>query len=384
MKSQIDPSLRFGPAHIHAIYVVLIACVLAFGFISTAPTRVDGQESRPSIIRADFRVPGEGGVQLFVREVRSAWPGAGKVPIILLHGARVPGVGSFDLPVPGGSLAADLAAAGHRVYVMDARGYGRSTRPPEMSLPPEQNPPIVRSSEVVRDVEAVVKWVRRRTGAARIALLGWATGGHWAGYYATLYSDRLSHLILYNTLYAGSASHAMLGPGSSLEDPRHPGRFNRAAFGAYRLSTGESLLGTWDRNIPVEDKTQWRDPAVAQAYVREALASDPTSGDRNPPSMRSPSGPMEDSFYLASGRQIWDASLIPVPTLVIASERDFWSREEDRRRLIEHLVSSPAARVVVLPDATHFVHLDRAGHGRMQFLSEVLAFLAAPAPSGGN
>src|SRR5207245_6121417 len=30
-------------------------------------------------------------------------------PIRLVQGARVPGVASFDLPVPGGSLAADLA-----------------------------------------------------------------------------------------------------------------------------------------------------------------------------------------------------------------------------------------------------------------------------------
>jgi hypothetical protein len=39
--------------------------------------------------------------------------------------------------------------------------------------------------------------------------------------------------------------------------------------------------------------------------------------------MRSANGALEDSFYQAIRRQLWDASLIQLPTLVIASERDF-------------------------------------------------------------
>lgn len=57
--------------------------------------------------------------------------------------------------------------------------------------------------------------------------------------------------------------------------------------------------------------------------MREALASDSAASSHNPPAFRSPNGAMEDSFYLATGRQLWDASFISVPTLVIASERDF-------------------------------------------------------------
>jgi pimeloyl-ACP methyl ester carboxylesterase len=50
---------------------------------------------------------------LFVREVKGgAEPGR---PILLIHGARVPGLASFDLDVPRGSLAADLARRGFDV-----------------------------------------------------------------------------------------------------------------------------------------------------------------------------------------------------------------------------------------------------------------------------
>jgi pimeloyl-ACP methyl ester carboxylesterase len=296
--------------------------------------------------------------------------------VLLLHGARVPGLASFDLDVPGGSLAADLARCGHPAYVMDARGYGSSTRPPEMDKPPEARPPLVRSPEVVRDIAAVVEAIGRRHGGRRVALLGWATGGFWCGHYATLYPERISHLILDNSLYGGVAGHPAIGPGSDLEDPRQPGQFNRAEYGAYRFNTAASLLPSWDNTIPVEDKGEWRDPAVFAAYQAAALASDPSSGSRTPASFRSPTGALEDSFYLAAGRQLWDASLIRTPTLVLRSERDFWSRPEDQWRFVEHAVHAPDVRSVTISDATHYVHLDRSERGRDHFLREVLAFLA--------
>ena len=332
------------------------------------------------IHRAEHRLPSDPAISVFVREVRSSAAPTKRVPVLLLHGARVPGVASFDLPVANGSLAADLAQAGHAVYIMDARGYGSSTRPLEMSRPPEGHAPLVRSPEVVRDVAAVVEWIRSRRGVDRVALLGWATGAHWLGYYATLHHERVSHLILYNVLYGSVSGHPTLGPGSDLEDPKAPGRFNAAAFGAYRLNTTASLFTAWDRSIPLGEKSEWRDPAIAEAYAEAALASDSTARSRTPPTFRSPSGALEDSYYLACGRRLWDASLVRSPTLIIASERDFWSRPEDRVALQAELVWAPSVRLVVLPQATHFAHLDRPERGRDRFLREVLAFLGEETP----
>lgn len=350
----------------------IVQVVLYLAVVGLDPGIVEAQ-----VHREDFMVASDSGIELFVREV-TVEDAADKTrpPVVLLHGARVPSVPSFDLPVRNGSLAADLARAGHAVYLMDARGYGGSTRPPEMSEAPDANAPLVRSPEVVRDVAVVVDWVRRRTNVERVALLGWATGGHWFGYYASLNPGRVSHLILYNTLYGGSSEHAQIGHGSGLEDPGHRGRFNLTDFGAYRLSTHASLFPSWDQSIPVGDKTSWRDPHVANAYAEFALQSDPTSFSRTPPSFRAPSGPLEDSYYLATGRQLWDASLIRSATLIIASERDFWSRPEDRELLQDHLVHAAEVDVVVIPDATHYVHLDQPERGRARFLATVLRFLA--------
>ncbi|MER8748380.1 alpha/beta hydrolase [Mesorhizobium sp. M1050] len=326
------------------------------------------------IRREDFQVTTDYGVQLAVREVSDTKAGGGKPPVILVHGARVPGIASFDLPVQGGSLAADLARAGHRVFVMDVRGYGGSSRAGQDGS--ADGDPLANSHEVMRDIGAVADAVERRAGNRQVALLGWATGGHWSGMYAALNPERVSHLVFYNSLYGGTRGHPLLGPDGENADPADRTRFNVAKFGAYRLNTAASLLPSWDRSIPIEHKADWRDPAVAEAYQEAALASDPTSAQRNPASFRAPSGAMEDSFYLASGRQLWDAAAITARVLIVRSANDFWSRQQDVTMLQRHLINAEDLRAITIRDATHYVHLDRSERGRAQFLAAVIEHLS--------
>jgi pimeloyl-ACP methyl ester carboxylesterase len=349
----------------------LITCLL------TQPAMCQREtDTTRSVTRRDFHVKGEPGISLFVREVKLASPlRADALPLVLVHGARVASLASFDLPVPDGSLAEDLARAGYPVYIMDVRGYGYSTRPPGMSEPREANAPLVRSTEAVRDIAAVVDWIRNHRGVDKVALLGWATGGSWCGHYAALHSDRVRDVVFLNALYGGSDTHPSIGHGSSLEDPEHHGRFNAGDVGAYRFNTAESLFGSWDRSIPIDDKAAWRDPDVAAAYATAALESDSTSGERTPPSFRAPSGALEDSFYQAIGRRLWDASLIRSRALVLRSELDFWSREADQRALQQELVHAREVRSITIPAATHYVFLDRPERGRTRLLREVLDFL---------
>ncbi|WP_430515677.1 alpha/beta fold hydrolase, partial [Inquilinus limosus] len=101
---------------LHASRAALLAMALAAGPAQAAS----------DLVRDELRATTADGIGIRVREVRPRDGGAGE-PIILVHGARVPGIASFDLDVPGGSLAADLAERlGRAVYVMDARGYGGS------------------------------------------------------------------------------------------------------------------------------------------------------------------------------------------------------------------------------------------------------------------
>nr|WP_017967195.1 alpha/beta fold hydrolase [Rhizobium leguminosarum] len=329
--------------------------------------------AEPTIIRTDRFVDLPAGERLFVREVRRADRSTEIHSVVLLiHGARVPGVASFDLPVPGGSLAADLAVAGHLVYILDLRGYGASSRPNTMEQDPSGSAPLMRTDDAVADIAAAVDAVLKWSGNSQVSILGWATGGHWAGAFAAKSPQMVERLVLYNTLYGGTSEHETLGHGSPLEDPLRPGRFNVSAFGAYRLNTRASLFPAWDNSIPIPEKPAWRDERVAQAYADAALASDPTSDSRQPPSFRSPSGAMADSFELAIGKRQWSASALGMPVLVIRASRDFWSRPQDAQALVDE---APQAGLATISDATHFVHLDRDHAGRATFLAAVTRFL---------
>lgn len=345
----------------------LMVAALASAPIATALS------AAASLKRRDLRVTTADGVHIRVREVKPE-AATRSEPLLLIHGARVPGIASFDLDVPDGSLAADLALQLNRaVYVMDARGYGGSDRPSAMERPPAEHRPLSRGYEIVRDIDAVVSTTARLAGSSRADLIGWAAGGAWAAYYASLWPERIAHLVTLNALYGAAAPHALLGPGSNTADPAHPDRLNPAT-GAYALYAGASLLPVWDRSIPAVDKSAWRDPTLVKAYVAAALASDPQSSRHEPAAFRAPLGAIEDSFYQAGGRRLYDASSITAHVLVVRSERDFWSRPEDATSFIHDAVRAQSGRILMIPGATHFVHLDRPQHGRELLLGQLVTF----------
>lgn len=336
--------------------------------------------SAQTVTRTDAMVAGPPGIAIFVREVVRPSPAAGLAPLLLIHGTPAGGPASFDLNVPGGSLAADLAEAGLRVYVMDARGYGRSSRSPRLQSPPRPGVPLSRAAEVVEDVAAVVDWIRQRAKAPKVSLFGWGAGGHVAGLYAARRPDLVASVIFYDTLYGGGPAHPLVGKGSELEDPARPGRLNRATVGAYRLYDAAAILRPWDQSIPGANKMAWRDPQVAFAYVSAAI-QDPGAPQQRPPAVRVPTGGLADAFDVTMGRQAWDAGLVRSPALVVFGERDFWSRAEDRDRLQAHLVNAGEVKVVTLPGATHFAHLDRPERGRQALLDALKAFLIRNGPA---
>ena len=340
--------------------------------LATAPALLAAAARAEGLARAELFTTTDDGFRIHVREV--APPSPRGVPLILVHGARAPGIASFDLAVPGGSLAADLATRlNRRVYLVDARGYGGSQRPAAMDRPPEQSRPLSRAHEVVRDLDAVVRLASKRNGGAKVGLIGWATGGLWAGWCAALKPERVAGLVTLNALYGGSDVHPMLGPGSTFAQPGQPRRFDPAT-GGYALYAGTSLLDRWNSNIPIADKDAWRDPAVAKALAEAALASDPKAAASAPPRFRAPLGALEDSFHQACGRKLYDAGSITAPVLLIRSGADFWSRRVDVEAFIADAERSPKVTAVEIPDATHFVHLDRPERGRDRLLAELTAF----------
>ncbi len=290
--------------------------------------------------------------------------------VLFLHGATAPSTCDFDLPYKDYSWADWMVKRGYVVYMGDYRNYGYSSREAAMDEPPAKNQPVTRSYLALRDVEAMVNHVKAKRGVKKITLVGWSWGAMMAGYYASLHSESVQKLVLYAPLYNFN-DHTNLGPGSALQNKRKPHEFN-FALGAYRLASEAANTGRWNGEIPVENKDEYREPAVPAEFWKECMATDPTSGTRNPASLRAPNGVLEDSFYQATGRPLWHAANIYAPTLVIAGAYDTWSFPDDRDGLMRDLVHAPAKRSVLIPDATHFVLFEK---NRMQFFEEILKFL---------
>ncbi|HEV2480273.1 MAG TPA: hypothetical protein VGS79_11435 [Puia sp.] len=77
----------------------------------------------------------------------------------------------------------------------------------------------------------------------------------------------------------------------------------------------------------------------------------------------------------AHGYQYWNAAAIKRPTLIIRSQYDFWSRPIDVTTFYNDLTNAPRRDTLTLPNATHFVFLDRPDHGREALLSAIDTFI---------
>jgi pimeloyl-ACP methyl ester carboxylesterase len=328
------------------------------------------------IVKNDYSIDAvDPGIKLFVREKRAEGvKGSDDNVVLFIHGATFPSTPDFDLQYKDYSWADWMVRRGYVVYMFDKRNYGFSTREKAMDEPAAANRPVSRSFLVIRDIGAVVDHIRSKERVQRVTLIGWSWGAMTAGYYASLHSEKVKKLVLYAPLY-DNPLHTNLGASSGLQNKRVPWEFNYG-MGAYRLGSAESNNKRWDGEIPAPDKTEYREPAVQDAFNAAALATDPTSNSRNPPSLRAPNGVLEDSFYQATGRRLWHAANIYVPTLVIAGEDDTWSFPQDREGLMRDLVNAPGKKHVTLPHATHFVLFEKQ---RFRFFEEIDGFLRAGA-----
>src|SRR3954454_15634157 len=101
----------------------------------------------PKITMEEMMVPsGDAGIDIYVRNKRPADMASFRPERTLLyvHGATYPSSTAFDLQLGGISWMDSTAARGYDAYLLDLRGYGKSSRPKEMTETPKATPPIVR------------------------------------------------------------------------------------------------------------------------------------------------------------------------------------------------------------------------------------------------
>src|SRR5215475_8869110 len=174
------------------------APLLAAAAVAAAFATQASAQSR-NLAMEEMTVPSEPGIEIYVRNKRPADMTSFRPErtVLFVHGATYPAHAAFDLKLDGQSWMDYLAARGYDVYLLDVRGYGRSTRPPEMAQPPATHPPIVRSDTAVRDIGTVVDFILKRRNIARLNLIGWSWGTTTMATYTTQNAAKVARLVLY-------------------------------------------------------------------------------------------------------------------------------------------------------------------------------------------
>ena len=313
------------------------------------------------LVMEEFMVPAvDPGIGLYVRNKHPQ--GVKKFPsekiLLYVHGATYPSETAFDLKLNGLSWMDYIARHGYDVYLVDVRGYGKSTRPTEMDKPAAENEPIVRTETAVKDVGAAVDFILKRRGVSKINLLGWSWGTTIMGLYTTQNNDKVNRLVLYAPGWVRNAP--------SLTD-------SGAKLGAYRSVSRESAKARWLTGVPENKKAELIPAGWFETWADATWATDPEGAKQSPPVLRAPNGVVQDGRdYWGAGKPMYDPGDIRVPTFLAHAEWDADLPSYMLYAYFEKLTNAPYKRYVQIGEGTHTVIMEK---NRMQLFQAVQQFL---------
>jgi pimeloyl-ACP methyl ester carboxylesterase len=350
-------------AFLRLSFLPLVSACVAAGFLS-GPAACAGEQKLQT---TDIMIPsGEAGVELFVRNKRPLGKELSPDKILLfVHGATYPAETAFDLPIEGVSMMDLIASRGYDVYLVDVRGYGRSTRPPEMSQPPEASKPIVSTKVAAHDLGAAVDYILDNRKVSKINLMGWSWGTSIAGLYTSDHNDKINRLVLYAPQWIRSEPAVLVPPGAT-------------PLGAYRLVSKDQARARWLKGVPENKQADLIPPGVFDAWATATWATDPESSKQSPPMLRAPNGVVEDgSNTWSAGKALYDPGKITVPTLLLHAEWDADLPSYMAQGYFAQLKNAPYKRLIELSEGTHTVMLEK---NRLQFFHELIGFLDEKTP----
>jgi pimeloyl-ACP methyl ester carboxylesterase len=318
-------------------------------------------DNGPPLIMEEFMVPAvDSGISLYVRNKHPQ--GVTKFPaeriLLYVHGGTYPSETAFDLPLNGFSWMDYIARRGYDVYLVDVRGYGKSTRPTEMDKPAADNEPIVRTDTAVKDVGAAVDFILKRRGVSKINLLGWSWGTSIMGWYTVQNNDKVNKLVLYAPGWIRNTA--------SLTD-------SGGKLGAYRTVTRDAAKNRWLTGVPEDKKAALIPSGWFEAWADATFATDPVGSKQIPPVLRAPNGVQQDGReFWGAGKALYDPAGIRVPTFLAHAE---WDADLPSYMLYAYfakLTNAPYKRYVEIGEGTHTVIMEK---NRMQLFHAVQQFL---------
>ena len=333
--------------------------------LATLPGPVVAQPTTP-ILAESYRIPSvDPGIELFMRNKR---PGTmttfrAERTVLYVHGSTQASETTFDLALDGKSWMDHIAEQGWDVWLMDVRGYGGSTKPPEMDRPAADSSPIALAPVAMQDVRTAIEHILAKRGLPKLSLLGWSRGTGLVAGYTSENPGKVHRLVLYAPGWIRTPS---------------PGAGPAAPVPAYQTWTMAQARARLQEGAPSEKRPVLMPSPWFDAWAAATLATDPVGASQVPPVVRSPGGPLQDGRdYWNAGKSPYDPSRITVPTLIVTAEWDGVNPPALSRALLERLTAAPTKRLVEIGEGTHLVMLER---NRLQLFREVQLFLDEPGP----
>jgi pimeloyl-ACP methyl ester carboxylesterase len=336
---------------LHAVPASVILTLAAFPAAAQAP----------KLVMEEFTVPAkDAGIQIYVRNKRpeGMTQFSPDKTLVFVHGATYPAHTAFDLQLAGLSWMDFIASRGFDVYLLDVRGYGKSTRPKEMDQPADANDPIVDTAVARRDVGAVVDHVLQRRGIQKVNLMGWSWGTSIMASYTAENPQKVERLVLYAPQWLRTTPSLVQVQGK---------------LGAYRSVSREAAKGRWLTGVPEDKKADLIPAGWFEAWADATFGSDPVGAAQNPPVLRAPNGVVKDgNEYWAAGKPLYDPAKITVPTMLVLAEWDRDTPPYMAQTLFPLLTNAPAKKLVMLGEGTHTIIMEK---NRMQLFNAVQQFL---------
>jgi pimeloyl-ACP methyl ester carboxylesterase len=340
-------------------FLVAITIAIAAPMILDAAAQEDEIKARvPALVTEHIYISSDTpGIQLYIRNKHPPEVTASADRVLLyVHGATYPAATAFDLQLDGMSWMDYIAAHSWDVYLVDLRGYGQSTRPPEMDQPAKDNRPIVTTDVAIRDLGAAVDYIMKRRNVSKINLLGWSWGTSIMAAYTAANNDKVNKLALYAPLWLRNTPALIGGDGP---------------LGAYRTVTKENAKKRWLTGVPEDKQAELIPAGWFDAWAAATWGTDPKAKDSG--QLRAPNGVIQDvRDYWASGKPYYDPANISVPTLLIKAEWDQDTPAYMSQALFPLLKNAPMKRYVEIGGGTHTVIMEK---NRMQLFREVQLFL---------
>jgi alpha-beta hydrolase superfamily lysophospholipase len=335
--------------------------IAAAGFLLATLASIPALAQTKALVTEEMMVKtSDPGIEIYVRNKRPADMTSFRPEqtVLYVHGATYPSETAFDLKLDGVSWMEYIASRGYDVWLLDLRGYGKSTRPPEMADKPE-------GQCADRD------WPDRGQGHRHRGRFHPATPQYSAPQPAGLVVGHDADGDVHHAKRIEGRTSCPLRTGLDPPDAfAGSGRLRK--LGAYRTVNRDQSKSAGTPACPRTRKPRSFPPAGStpgRCDIRNRFGR----REMNPPVLRAPNGVVQDSAeFFGAGKPYYDPAKITVPTLLVHAEWDRDTPPYMAQTLFPLLVNSPGKRYVALAEGTHSIIMER---NRLQLFEAVQAFL---------